>query len=327
MEKILKWGILGTAKINESTIPPLRRSKRNQLLAVASRDAGRASNYAQARSIPRSYGSYDALLADPEIDVVYISLPNSLHAEWTIRAARAGKHVLCEKPLATSLADVDAISAAARENSVVVAEAFMYRHHPQTLKVQELVASGALGKIWLVRGSFSFRIARAGDVRLSTELEGGSLWDVGCYPVSYARTVLGAEPEEAYAWQVVGSSGVDVAFAGMLRFAQGAAAQFDSGFVPAFRAAFEVVGDERSLTVPMPYKPIKEERLILKRGSEKEIIRLPAFDLYSGEIEDMADAVLHGKPPRISLADSRGNAAAILALYESARAGKPIRLP
>ncbi len=332
MEKTLKWGIIGTAKINRSVIPPLQRSQRNLLWAVASRDDARASAYAQEWGIPNAYGSYEALLADPDIDVVYISLPNSLHAEWTVRAAQAGKHVLCEKPLAISLDEVDAISDAASKNGVQVAEAFMYRHHPQTLKVQELVASGALGEVWLVRGSFSYQLNRPGDVRLSPELLGGSLWDVGCYPVSYARAVLGVEPLEVYAAQGVGPSGVDLSFSGMLRFGEGphnspsAVAQFDAGFVPSFRTVMEIVGGERSLTVPYPFKPLEGIFPVLKQADREESIPIPAFDLYSGEIENMTDAILHGAPPRISLADSRANVAAILALYESAQSGKPVRL-
>jgi D-xylose 1-dehydrogenase (NADP+, D-xylono-1,5-lactone-forming) len=326
MAKILNWGMICTANINQAVMPPLKRSQRNRLLGVASRDLGRAEAYAKEWSIPRAYGSYEALLADPEIDVVYISLPNSLHAEWTIRAAQAGKHVMCEKPLAITLEQVDAVTAAARQNNVVVAEAFMYRHHPQTLKVKELVAGGALGQPWLVRGSFSFRLSHSEDVRLSPDLLGGSLWDVGCYPVSYARTMLGEEPTEVYGWQVRGPSRVDLFFAGTLTWASGAVAQIDCGFRPSDRAYIEIVGEGGSLTVPNPFKPFDPEQLILKRGDVEESIPVPAFDLYAGEIEDMADAILEGKPPRISLADSRANVAALLALYESAQTGKPVRL-
>jgi predicted dehydrogenase len=326
MAKTLNWGIISTARINQALIPPLGRSQRNRLLAVASRDEARAGAYAREWSIPRAYGSYEALLADPEIDVVYISLPNSLHAQWTIAAAQAGKHVLCEKPLAITLAEVDAVTDAARKNGVVVAEAFMYRHHPQTHKVQELVKSGALGKVWLVRGSFTFLLNQEGDVRLSAELLGGSLWDVGCYPVSYARTVLGEEPVEVYGGQVCAPSGVDMSFAGTLRFPSGAQAQFDSGLLPSYRTSIEILGDERSLTVRTPFNASGAEQLVLKRGDEEEVIPVPAFDLYSGEVEDMADCVLTGKTPRISLVDSRANVAALLALYESARLGKPVHL-
>src|SRR5690349_4738140 len=165
-DKVLNWGLLSTARINRALITPLRASKRNQLSAVASRTQESAGKYAREWKIPRAHGSYEALLADPEIDVVYISLPNHLHAEWSIKAVEAGKHVLCEKPLALSPQEVDAIKDAARKHGRVVMEAFMYRHHPQTLKVQELVKEGSLGALKLIRGSFSILLAREGDVRL-----------------------------------------------------------------------------------------------------------------------------------------------------------------
>ena len=152
--KTLHWGLLSTARINRALIPPLRVSKRNQLLAVGSRSQESADAYAREWKIPRAHGSYEALLSDPEIDVIYNPLPNHLHAAWTIKAVEAGKHVLCEKPLALSVEEVDAIQSAARNHGCVVAEAFMYRHHPQTLKVQEMVKSGSLGTLKLIRGSF-----------------------------------------------------------------------------------------------------------------------------------------------------------------------------
>ncbi|HEX9013569.1 MAG TPA: Gfo/Idh/MocA family oxidoreductase [Anaerolineaceae bacterium] len=325
--KTLQWGLLSTARINHAVIGPLQRSQRNALLGVASRDRARAEAYAAQESIPRAYGSYEEMLADPEIDVVYVSLPNGLHAEWAVRAAQAGKHVLCEKPLAVTLEQVDAIIAAAHENHVVIAEAFMYRHHPQTLKVQELAQSGQLGKILFVRGSFGFQLSREVDVRLETDLDGGSLWDVGCYPVSFARTVLREEPCEVFGQKTAGPSGVDIFFTGMMRFPGGATAQFDSGFRPSYRTTFEVVGDERSVLVNMPFKPGDSDGILLKHGKGEEFLPNPPFDLYSGEVEDMAAAVLDGRPQRISLEDSRANVAALLALHESARSGKPVQLP
>src|SRR5687767_6482453 len=168
--KILHWGLLSTARINRSLIPPLRASKRNQLVAVGSRAQDSADKYAQEWKIPRAHGSYEALLADPEIDVIYNPLPNHLHAEWTIKAVEAGKHVLCEKPLALNVEEVDAIQSAARKHGRIVMEAFMYRHHPQTLKVQELVKNGSLGTLKLIRGSFSYVLSREGDVRLKPEM-------------------------------------------------------------------------------------------------------------------------------------------------------------
>src|SRR5918996_5490057 len=200
--KVLNWGLLSTARINRALITPLRASKRNQLVAVASRTQESADQYAREWKISRSHGSYEALLADPEIDVIYNSLPNHLHAEWTIKAVEAGKHVLCEKPLALSVDQVDAVQEAARKHGRVVAEAFMYRHHPQTIKVQEMIKSGSVGNLKLIRGSFSYVLSREGDVRLDLAMGGGSIWDVGCYPISYTGTVVGEAPLEVFGWQV-----------------------------------------------------------------------------------------------------------------------------
>src|SRR3990170_3418207 len=186
-ERVLRWGLLSTARINQALMAPLGSSTRNRLVAVASRIPERGEAYAREWNIPRAFASYEAMLADPDIDVIFNPLPNRLHAEWTIKAAQAGKHVLCEKPLAITVEEVDAIEAAARQAGVVVAEAFMYRHHPQTLKVRELVDGGAVGDLWLVRGSFTFDLTRESDPRLDPALGGGSIWDVGCYPISCSR--------------------------------------------------------------------------------------------------------------------------------------------
>ena len=319
----LRWGLLGTARINRALIPALRASERNELVAVASRDPGQGAAYAGEWGIPRVLG-YEQMLADPAVDVVYVPLPNSLHAEWTIRAARAGKHVLCEKPLAITVEEVDAVAAAAREAGVVVAEAFMYRHHPQTRRVKELVDSGAIGDVKLVRGAFTFDLTREGDVRMKPLLGGGSLWDVGCYPVSYARYLIGAEPVEAFGWQAVGASGIDEGFYGQLRFGPDVYSQFDSGFRAAFRTRLEVVGRGGTIVVHRPFKPTARETILLTRGEDTEEVGVTGpTELYLGEVEDLADAVLHGRAPAISLAESRGNVAALVALYQSARAGMP----
>jgi xylose dehydrogenase (NAD/NADP) len=321
----LRWGLLGTARINRMLIPPLRASARNRLLAVASRDAARASAYAKEWGIERGYGSYDELLADPDVDVVYIPLPNHLHAEWTIRAARAGKHVLCEKPLALSVAEVDAMEAAAREGRIVLAEAFMYRHHPQTLKVRDLVQAHAIGALRFVRGTFSFKLDRPDDVRLRPEWGGGCLWDVGCYPLSFARFVLGTEPVEVFGSSVEGPTGIDETFAGQLVFPGGILVQIDAGFRVPFRTGVELVGTEGTITVPQPWKP-EGQPIVLTRGSAREEIAVGGDDRYLLEIEDLADCVRTGRPPRVGLAESRGNVATIVALLESARLGRAVRL-
>jgi D-xylose 1-dehydrogenase (NADP+, D-xylono-1,5-lactone-forming) len=324
--RILRWGLLSTAHINRSVIPPLRLSPRNQLVAVASRDQARASEYAKKWEIPTAYGSYEALLADPNIDVIYNSLPNSMHAEWTIKAAQAGKHVLCEKPLASTVDEVDAMAAAAQKAGIYLTEAFMYRHHPQTLKVKSLVESGAIGKLRLIKGAFSFSIAREDDIRLNKELAGGSIWDVGCYPISYARVIAGAEPVEVSGWQVTSKSGVDETFAGQMRFPGDVYAQFDSSFRAPFRTHIEIVGSEATINVPRPFKPDTEGTFTITRGDAVETITSDPEVLYLGEVEDIADAILTGKAPRISLADSRANVGTIVALLQSARESKPVTL-
>ena len=324
MDKKLNWGLLSTAKINRSLIKPLTSSKRTRLLAVASRSLSSAENYAREWNIPRAHGSYEALLADPEIDIVYNSLPNHLHAEWTIKALRAGKHVLCEKPFALTLAEVDAMSQAAQETGNVLEEAFMYRHHAQTLKVKEIVDSGALGKLQLIRGAFTFTLTRENDIRSKKEMGGGSIWDVGCYPISYARMIVGANPLEVFGWQVESESGTDDSFIGQMRFEGGIHAQFDSGLKSPFRSMIEIVGTDASLSIPRPFQPGKATEIYLSRGDEQETIKVKGNELYLGEVEDMCDAVTQNKAPRVSHADSRGNVATILALLESARLGKPV---
>jgi predicted dehydrogenase len=319
----LRWGILGTARINRRIIPPLKASAGNRLLAVASRDAARAAAHAREWGVERAHGSYEALLADPGIDAVYVPLPNHLHAEWTIRAARAGKHVLCEKPLALSVAEVDAMETAAREGGVVLAEAFMYRHHPQTLRVKELVDGGAIGAVRFVRGTFSFPLTRPDDVRLRPEWGGGCLWDVGCYPLSFARFVLGAEPVEVTGSQVRGPTGVDETFAGQLVFPGGVLAQVDAGFRSPSRTHFEIAGTEGTIVVPEPWRP-EGKPFLLVRGDETEEIVVGGEDRYLLEIEDLADCARTGRPPRVTLAESRGNVATIVALLESARSGGPV---
>ncbi len=323
----LRWGLLSTARINRALLTPLRHSKRNCLVAVASRTRDRAEAYARQHRIPRAYASYEALLADPEIDVIYNPLPNHLHAEWTIRAVGAGKHVLCEKPLAISEEQVLAIREAVRKHQRVVAEAFMYRSHAQTQRVREIVASGLLGEVKVVRGAFSFRLERQEDYRLHPEQGGGSLWDVGCYPLSYARAVLGAEPVEVVGRQTAGPSGIDETFVAQLTFPAGQYLQFYSSFALPFFVFMEFVGSEGRLYVPNPFNPGRRERLLLTRGGRTQTILVRGTPPYRSEVEDMADAILYQRPPAVTLEDSLGNVRAILALFESARKGKPAQLP
>lgn len=326
MEKILNWGLLSTAKINQALIKPLRASKRTRLLAVASRSISPAESYAREWNIPRAHGSYEALLADPEIDVVYNSLPNHLHAEWTIKALRAGKHVLCEKPFALTLAEVNAMAQAAHETGKVLTEAFMYRHHAQTLKVKEIVDSGLLGTIQLIKGAFTFTLTREGNYRWMEEMGGGSIWDVGCYPISFARMIVGAEPVEVFGWQVTGQGGSDESFIGQMQFKNGIHMQFDCGFKSPLRSYMEIIGTDAALNIPNPFKPGLENEIHLNRKGETKTIKIDGGELYFGEVADICNAVLNNEAPRISLTDSYGNIAAILALRQSAVSGKPVSL-
>lgn len=326
MDDKLRWGILSTARINDALLNPLRVSRRNQLVAVSSRTQDKAEAYARKIKIKRAYGSYPALLADPEIDVIYNPLPNHLHAEWTIKAVQAGKHVLCEKPLALTIQEVDAISGASEKYGKVVAEAFMYRTHAQSLKVKEIVESGKLGKVKLIHGSFTFVMTNPDDYRWNPEMGGGGLWDIGCYPLSFMRMVLSTEPLEVYGRELKGPSGVDEVFAAQMRFPNDIFAHFDCSIKVPFHVFMEIIGDEGTLIIPKPFNPGAREKLFLIKGNKTETIALKGTDPYVSEVEDMSDAILLGRPTRVSLADSRGNVAVIQALFESARTGKPMTM-
>jgi xylose dehydrogenase (NAD/NADP) len=326
MPQTLRWGLISTARINNALIPPLRSSKRNRLLAVASRSQDKADAYAHKEKIKRAHGSYEALLADPEIEVVYNSLPNHLHAEWTIKAVQAGKHVLCEKPLALTLEEVDAIATAAASHDRIVVEAFAYRSHPQTKKVREIIESGKLGKVKMVRGSFTFVMTKQDDIRWNPEMGGGSLWDIGCYPLSFTRYVLGAEPLEVFGWQVTSPTGIDETFAAQLRFPGDVYVQLDCSFKIPSHVFVEIVGDEGTLSIPQPFNTGSRRTLYLTKAGKTSTVLVKGPDPYAGEVEDLADAILLAKPPVVSLADSRADTAAILALLESAKIRKPVSL-
>jgi predicted dehydrogenase len=233
---------------------------------------------------------------------------------------------LCEKPLALTLEEVDEMSKASRETGKILMEAFMYRHHPQTIKVKEMVDRGELGKIQFIRGSYTYTMVREGNYRMIKEMGGGSLWDVGCYPISYARLIVGAEPVEVFGWQVEGPGGFEQTFVGQMRFPNNVMFQFDSSFKSPLRATMEIVGTDASLSIPAPFKPNLSSKLILTDGDRAKTMRIKGEELYGGEVENMVDAVLSDKPPRVTLEDSRGNIAAILALLESAGRGKPFPL-
>jgi xylose dehydrogenase (NAD/NADP) len=314
----VQWGVLSTAHINAKFLAGVAQSDECDVLAVASRDADRAATYARENGIDRSYGSYEQLLDDPDVEVAYISLPNSLHVEWTERALRKGKHVLCEKPLSRRVADVEAAFDVAESADRLLMEAFMWRHNPQTERLVELVQAGAIGRPALVRAAFSFSIG-AGDeanVRLSAELDGGALMDVGCYCVSAARLLAG-EPEAVSGHQLIGGDGVDVAFAGSMRFPSGMLAHFDAGIALADRDELEVVGDEASLFLDDPWH-CREPVIELRRDGTVERIELEAADSYRLEAENFSATIRGRAEPRLGRADAVGQARVIEALYAAA---------
>lgn len=319
---LLRWGLLSTAHINRRLITAIRAAKRAELVAVASRDQARAEAYAREWDIPRAFGSYEAMLADPGIDAVYISLPNELHAEWTVRACQAGKHALCEKPLATRVADVDQIIAAAQAAGVVAIEAVMYLHHPLLARARQMVRDGAVGQVVLVRGAFSFFLDRPRDVRLDPALGGGALWDVGSYPVSFIRWMAG-EPGQVFGWQALGNTGVDMVFAGLLRYQNGVMGAFDCGFSSPDRVQAEVIGTEGTLAVERPFVMGPDSRIRLFRHEKEEAVVLPPLDAYQSEVEALTAAALDGAPLPVPLTSSRANVATLVALYEAARQGVP----
>ncbi len=312
----------------------MRAARRSELVAVASRDPERAAAYADEWNIATAHGSYEALLRDYTVDAVYIPLPNALHVEWTLRALDAGKHVLCEKPLALTADDVDRIAAVALARSRVVAEAFMYRHEPLTAAIVELIRDDAIGDVSTVNAGFTFVQSRADDVRLDPALGGGSLWDIGCYAVNASRLIANAEPLSVFgiAFSADGrpfdrSTGVDEAFTGLLRFPGDIVAMVHCSFRAAYRTWLEVTGAEGVLRVENPFRPASSSEIELRRTEDVRRVRVEgSATLFLRQIDDFVAAALDGKAPALSLAESRGNAATLAALYTSARSGMPVTI-
>jgi D-xylose 1-dehydrogenase (NADP+, D-xylono-1,5-lactone-forming) len=330
MNQSVRWGLLSTANINRRLIPALQMSERGELTAVASRNSQSAETYAEAWDIPHAFGTYEALLQSDVIDAIYISLPNHLHAEWAITAMRHGKHVLCEKPFATTLAEVDEMIAVSKEMGMVLTEAFMYRHHPQTKKVGEMVQNGRLGDILLVRGVFNFAMGnRHGNVRLVPQYGGGALWDVGVYPLSMAQYVMGGLPDSVYGHQHLGESEVDELFSGQLHYTGGRMAQISASFNTPWYTIVDIVGTKGRLLLNRPFTNIEPpEAKLLFYPSDGDVVEVEVNNeyLYLGEVEDMHRAIFDGSPNYLSLIETRHHVQTVLALYESARNGRIVYL-
>jgi predicted dehydrogenase len=287
----LRWGILGCARITRrGLIPGLRASARNELRALASRDPATVRAWADEFQVPRTYASYQEVLRDPEIDAVYIPLPNELHATWVHAAADAGKHVLCEKPLALNAVEAREMLEHCRSRAVVLMEAFMWRHQPRTAALRGLVAEGTIGALRLIRSSFSFPIA-PGDWRLDAARGGGALWDVGCYGISTARLFAGAEPEAVHAVARFGSTGVDLSLAAALRFPGGILGLVDCSFEQPFRCVYELVGAEGVIEVPDAYLPPEQPIARLRQTDAARDIVFDGKNQYAAMVDAFALAV------------------------------------
>ena len=320
----VRWGIVSTADINRKVIPGAHSSPKVELVGVASRDRGRAEAYARTWEIPRAYGSYEELLADPGVDAVYISLPNTLHCEWSIRAVEAGKHVLCEKPLSRHPEQVEQAFDAADRADRLLSEAFMYRHNPQTKRLVELVAGGAVGELRLIRSTFSYSLYDAKNIRLRTDVEGGALMDVGCYCVSASRFLAG-EPERLYGQAWSGETGTDWVFAGTMRFPGDILALFDCGTALPERDELEAIGSEGSLFLDDPWH-CNQPLIELRRGGEVERIEVEPKDSYRLELENLSDAIRGEAELLLGREDALAQARALEALHRSARSGEPVLL-
>ena len=327
---IVRWGLVSTANINRKLIPAIRASQRGELVAVASRSRQAADAYAADWEIPQAFGSYEAMLESGAIDAVYIGLPNHLHAQWSIKAMRAGKHVLCEKPFALTLAEVDEMTAVSRETGRVLMEAFMYRHHPQMKLVGDWVRDGRLGEISIARATFDFRMSDPDrNVRMVPEYGGGCLWDVGVYPVSFAQYVMGGPPQQVFGQQWVGQYGVDEVFAGQLRYSGNRLAQISSAFRTPFHTFAEIVGTEGRLHLTRPFTEVSDEESRLTfypAQGEPQEVAVPEKELYLGEVENMHAAILNDAAPYVTLAETRNHVRTVLALYQSAETGAAVAL-
>jgi D-xylose 1-dehydrogenase (NADP+, D-xylono-1,5-lactone-forming) len=329
----MRWGVLGLGHIAQVFVEGLRPSDTEQVVAVASRDAEKAATRARDLGVERGYGTYEALLADPEVEAVYIATPNSLHAAPAIAAARAGKHVLCEKPLGISQAEAAAMFAAAQEAGVWLMEAFMYRFHPRTLRVMELVAEGAIGDVRLVQASFGFTVANAANVRLSAELIGGALMDVGCYCVNFARMVVGARPTRAGAVALWAASGVDETLAGTLEYPGGGIAQIACSLASSTHQTAQVIGSAGVIALDDAFNlpATHAGRLTVRRGSgPAEEIAFEPVNQYRLEAEAFGRLIAAGHGdhglPEMPLIETLDNMATIEALLRSARAGQSMEV-
>ena len=319
----LRWGILGCARIvRRALISALRASETGTLHALASRDGSTARAWAAEFGVPRAFGSYDELLADPDVDAVYIPLPNELHKPWVFAAADAGKHVLCEKPLALNASEAREMVDHCRRRQVVLMEAFMWRHQPRTAELRRLVAGGAIGDLRLVRSSFSFPI-EPGDWRLDPGRGGGALMDVGCYGVSTARLFAGGAPDAVRALARFGPTGVDLSLTASLHFPGGVLGLVDCSFEQPLRCSYELVGTRGLIEVPEAYLPPDRPRAQLRADDSARDLVFEGRDPYAAMVDAVATAIASGNRLPEPAEDGLGQMAVLDAIRDEAARSLP----
>ncbi len=311
-----KWGILGTANISRAIIDAMKLTENGVVHAIASRDAKRAGEWQHLYGIEKAYGSYIELLDCGKIDAVYIPLPNSMHAEWCLKAIDKGIPVLCEKPFALNAGQAAECAKASDKTGVPVAEAFMYRFHPLYQKVIESVSQNKIGELSTIFSRFTFMLDEPGTITANPRLGGGALMDVGCYCVNVSRLITGAEPLKSSAFAVCGK--VDETMTGMLEFPGGILAHFETSINNFERHYTEIAGSEGSIIIESPWFPgEKEASFIIRTNSGDEIVTTPGANCYVLELEDFMDAVTNKRPPRWGMDDAVKNMMVIDALYGS----------
>ena len=336
MVERVKWGVMGNATIARvCVIPAIQKSRNATVHALATRSPAPAEKVAGDNHIEQIYDSYDALLTDPGIEVVYIPLPNHLHHSWTIKALNAGKHVLCEKPLACSAKQAEEMLSAAEDAGRLLMEAFMYRFHPRSLRIKQTIAEGRVGAPRFVRSAFCYRMSEKDwnnkdNARLKPETGGGALLDVGCYSVSAARWFFEAEPIQVQAQAVYHPGGVDVHAAGTLSFAGNGLATFEASFISALQQTFSVVGFGGAIELPHnAYIPWEKDAVFSIRGRDQEEGQqqiVTGADEYQIMVEHFTDAVLGKSRLMVSPVDSICNMRVLDGLVQAARTGKTIKL-
>ncbi|MDD5034441.1 MAG: Gfo/Idh/MocA family oxidoreductase [Methylococcaceae bacterium] len=331
----LRWGILGAARINERLMPAIVEAPNAELIAVASRRPGAAAatleKYAPQRQGVRVYDQLEALLDDTEIQAVYLPLANHEHAQWTLRAVERGKHVLCEKPMALTVADIEAIETAALRHQVTVMEGFMYRFHPQHARVMELIRSGMIGEVRSVRASYSFMMRPARTYRLAESVErgGGAMWDIGPYAVHSARLFFDEAPVAVTAMANYVESGADISSGGIIDFGRGKYAHFDVSFECARRSEYEITGTQGGIKCHTVWQNPGDVPTISwwTEDGRCGLERLPAANHFRLEIEHFSECVLTGKSPWLSLEDAKTNCRTLVAALQSAACGRVEKLP